>query len=137
MNRWKENKMREYNSLFLIFIGTLILIFSFASHTLGAQRGYLQTYNEDNFRDLKKVRFLNVNAPRSGPDYVSWPEIEKNGVSSLKYRIPVGWWVCLYKDKNDDSQKKCWPGTGMEESVNKESIPEFLHKEVSGHYWHR
>jgi hypothetical protein len=129
--------MGKLNPFLAILIGALICIIGSASQTLGAQRGYLQTFKEDNFRDLTKVRFLNVNAPRSAADVVKWPEREISAVLSLKYRIPVGWYVCLYKDDNGNAQKKCWPGTGMEESVTKESIPDFLHENVNGHLWHR
>jgi hypothetical protein len=130
--------MRKHNPCLLILIGALVLIFGTAGQTLGAQRGYLQTYKQDNFRDLTKVRFLNVVSPRSAADYVAWPEGEKDPVLSLRYRLPVGWYVCLYKgEKKDVSQHKCWAGTGREESVTKESIPEFLHEQVTGHYYHR
>jgi hypothetical protein len=130
--------MGNKTSLGIVLIGAFIFIFVSANQVISAQRGYLQTYKKDNFSDLSKVRFLNVNAPRSSADYVSWPEGEKDAVMSLKYRIPVGWYVCLYKgEKKDVSQHKCWAGTGMEESVTKESIPEFLHEKVTGHYYHR
>ncbi|MGV7221790.1 MAG: hypothetical protein ACQ9MH_09705 [Nitrospinales bacterium] len=129
--------MCKHSPYLLILIGSLVLIFGTASQTLGAQRGYLQTYKKDNFRDLTKVRFLNVVAPRSAADYVVWPESEQDPVLSIRYRAPVGWWVCLYNEDNGNSQKKCWPGTGKEESLTKESIPEFLQKKVSGHLWHR
>jgi len=130
--------MRKHSLNFLILISALIFIFGTASQILGAQRGYLQTFKKDNFSDLNKVWFLNVNAPRSAADYVPWPEGKRVGILSLKYRVPVGWWVCLYKgDKKNVSEHKCWAGKGMEVSVTKESIPQFLHENVSGHYYHR
>ena len=127
--------MRKHSPYLMILIGALIFILGPANLALSMQRGYLQTFKEDKFRDLTKVRFLNVNSPRT--EYVSWPEGQKEAVLSLRYRMPVGWWVCLFKEKDDDSQTKCWPGTGREESVTKDAIPEFLHKEARGHYWHR
>ena len=130
--------MGKKNSLWIVLVGTLVFMFVSANIAISAQRGYLQTYKKDNFRDLTKVRFLNVVSPRSAADYVAWPEGEKDPVLSLRYRLPVGWYVCLYKgEKKDVSQHKCWPGTGKEESVKKDSIPDFLHENVSGHYYHR
>lgn len=93
-------------------------------------KGYLIVYKHDTWREeIGRYNFYGKAA------FQPWTDPQNDELSSFKFKLPPGWELRIHRHRDPGSQYKAWRGTGHEETVNKEEIPDFLHDEASSHSW--